>query len=331
MNTRKACLATLLTSLFLLTGCSAAGENAGPPAAETAGPPLSASAADLESAVDCTPSAEDTGKEVVVLVPGTGVNPVTSYSWNWMPALDAADQPYCTVALPDDSVGDVALSSEYVVHAIRQAHELSGSQVAVVGWSQGGVNARYALKYWPETRAMVADYIGLAALNHGSSQNDVLYPDGDGPAFNLQLKTTSNLIQALNHGEETFAGIDYTSLSSSNDQFVTPSGVTDLDGSSDRVANISLQDVCPDNTADHFSIGTTDPVAFTLGLLAITQPGPADPADIDPATCSQMYMPGVDPTSVGVNLAKLGEAATTAITEADVFTEEPALQPYASN
>jgi pimeloyl-ACP methyl ester carboxylesterase len=323
--------ATVLAALLTLTGCAATDQATTPAPGSTTGPALSASTADLDAALDCTPSAEGTEKEVVVLVPGTGVDPEVSYSWNWIPALDAADQPYCTIALPGDSVGDVQLSSEYVVHAIRQAHELSGSQVAVVGWSQGGVNARFALKYWPDTRSMVADYVGLASLNHGSSQNDTLYPDGNGPAFNLQLKTTSELIRALNDGDETYEGIDYTSLSSTVDQFVTPVGVADLDGPADSVSNIAMQDVCPESMTDHFGIGTTDPVAFALGMLAITQPGPADPTDIDPAVCGEEFMPGVDPLTVDADLTTLAGAATTAITGAEIVKNEPQLQAYVTD
>ncbi|MGW5580365.1 esterase/lipase family protein [Micromonospora chokoriensis] len=291
------------------------------------GPRLSVPAADLRAAVDCTPSAYGSRREVALFVPPTGIGP-EAYSWSWFAALDKADYPYCTVTLPDNSVGDIQTSAEYVVHAIRHTRSISRHKIALIGHSQGGVSARFALRFWPDTRAMVADYIGLAAVNHGSSQNDILYPDGNGPAFNLQLKTTAAFIKATNSRQETFLGISYTSLSTTHDQFVTPTGTTDLRGPAKRVANISLQDVCPTNQSDHITIGTSDPLAYALTMHAITNSGPSNPRSIDPSVCDQKLMPGVNPATYEADLAAFLETATRNITNAAVFTTEPPLKPY---
>ena len=37
----------------------------------------------------------------------------------------------------------------------------------------------------------------------------------------------------------------------------------------DNVVNITLQDVCPDNTANHNAIGTFDPVGYAIVLDAL--------------------------------------------------------------
>ncbi|MFD9701315.1 esterase/lipase family protein [Lentzea sp. NPDC059081] len=319
----------VLVATLLFVSMSAAAASAGPYApVNRPGPRLSVPIADLQAAVRCTPSAYGSQREVALFVPGTGVGPDEAYSWNWFRALDRIGHPYCAVTLPGSSVGDVQVSAEYVVHAIRHTHAVSRGKIAVIGHSQGGVSARFALRFWPDTRAMVADHIGLAAVNHGSDQNDSLYPNGNGPAFALQLKTTAKFIEATNSRQETFAGISYTSLSTTHDQFVTPAGTTDVHGPASRVANISLQDVCPQNVADHITIGTSDALAYALTMNAITRNGPANPAEIPASLCSQQNMPGVDPDTVVDDLATFLKAATDVIAAAPVSATEPALKPY---
>ncbi|SFR28053.1 hypothetical protein SAMN04488564_112164 [Lentzea waywayandensis] len=323
----KRLLVLVATLLFVPT--SVASASTGPYApVNQPGPRLSVPVADLQAAVRCTPSAYGSHREVALFVPGTGVGPDEAFSWNWFPALDRIGHPYCSVTLPGGSVGDVQVSAEYVVHAIRYARAISRGKIAVIGHSQGGVSSRFALRFWPDTRAMVADHVGLAAVNHGSVQNDDLYPHGNGPAFALQLKRTAEFVEATNSRQETFAGISYTSLSTTHDQFVTLAGTTDLRGPAGRVANISLQDVCPDNPSDHITIGTSDALAYALTVNAITRRGPANPAEIPASVCAQENMPGVDPSTVGDDLAGFLETALDVIAAAPVTPAEPALKPY---
>ncbi|MFD4640258.1 esterase/lipase family protein [Lentzea sp. NPDC058436] len=321
-------LLVLATALLALS-TSVASASAGPYApVNRPGPRLSVPVAQLQSAVKCTPSAYGSHREVALFVPGTGVGPAEAFSWNWFRALDAIGHPYCSVTLPGSSVGDVQISAEYVVHAIRHTRAISRAKIAVIGHSQGGVSSRFALRFWPDTRAMVADHVGLAAVNHGSDQNDALYPQGNGPAFALQLKRSAAFVEAVNSRQETFAGIAYTSLSTAHDQFVTPAGTTDVRGPSDRVANISLQDVCPANKADHITIGTSDALAYALTLNAITRRGPANPADLPTSICAQETMPGADPTTVADDLAAFLKIATDRIAAAPLSAVEPAPKPY---
>jgi hypothetical protein len=319
----------VLVATLLFVSASLASASTGPYApVNRPGPRLSVPVADLQAAVRCAPSAYGSDQEVALFVPGTGVGPGEAFSWNWFPALDRIGHPYCAVALPGSSVGDVQVSAEYVVHAIRYARAISRGKIAVIGHSQGGVSSRFALRFWPDTRAMVADHIGLAAVNHGSSQNDDMYPHGNGPAFALQLKRTAEFIKATNSRQETFPGISYTSLSTTNDQFVTPAGTTDLRGPADRVANISLQDVCPNNPSDHITIGTSDALAYALTMNAITRRGPANPAELPASACSRDTMPGVDPSTVADDVAAFLKTAMDVIADAPVVPAEPALKPY---
>ncbi len=319
----------VLVATLLFASTSVASASSGPYApVNRPGPRLSVPVADLQAAVRCTPSAHGSHREVALFVPGTGVGPDEAFSWNWFPALDRIGHPYCAVTLPGSSVGDVQVSAEYVVHAIRYARAISRGKIAVIGHSQGGVSSRFALRFWPDTRAMVADHIGLAAVNHGSVQNDDMYPHGNGPAFALQLKRTAEFIEAANSRQETFPGISYTSLSTTHDQFVTPAGTTDLRGPADRVANISLQDVCQDNPSDHITIGTSDALAYALTMNAITRRGPANPAELPASVCSRDTMPGVDPSTVADSVAAFLTTAMDVIADAPVAPVEPALKPY---
>ena len=50
----------------------------------------------------------------------------------------------------------------------RRVHALARRRIAVMGHSQGGMSMRWALRFWPDTRRMVADVIGFSGSNHGT-------------------------------------------------------------------------------------------------------------------------------------------------------------------
>lgn len=101
------------------------------------GPALSVPTAKLEAALACTANVAR-GRQTVLFVPGTTVNPREDYSWNWFRALDRLGRPYCAVTLPFNTTGDTQVASEYVVHAIRTIYATTKRKVQVMGHSQGG-------------------------------------------------------------------------------------------------------------------------------------------------------------------------------------------------
>ncbi|RBQ16612.1 lipase [Spongiactinospora rosea] len=290
------------------------------------GPRLSVPRADLAAAVTCTPNAARAKKEVALFVPGSALDP-DEFSWNWFKALDAIGHPYCSVRLPGHGLVDIQVSSEYVVYAIRHVHALSGRRIAVIGHSQGGLEPRFALRFWPDTRAMVADYVSFGTPNHGSEANDTCKDNGC-PAALWQMSRQANLLKALNSGKETFRGISYTNIRTDFDQFILPSSSSDLRGGNGRVANVSLQSVCPGNTGEHIAVGTSDPVAYALTMDALTHSGPARPSRIARSVCDQDHMPGVDPLTYKDDLAALNATISANLAAAPIIKREPPLKRY---
>lgn len=307
----------------------AAASSAGFAPVDRPGPALSVAKDKLDGALACT-SNVGKGRQTVLLVPGTTVNPREDYAWNWYRALDQLGRPYCAVTLPFNTTGDTQIASEYVVNAIRSIYARTGQKVQVMGHSQGGTEPRFALRFWPDLRTKVDDYIAFAATNHGSALIRGLCAPDCTPALWQQIDN-SNYIQAMNSYQETFAGISYTQIYTHFDQFVQPnvddSGTTSLTGPGD-ITNVALQDVCPANTGEHIAIGTYDPVAYALAMDALTHPGPADPSRLKASVCTETFMPGVDPRTFATNLADAYNQIFISLTTDPRVDAEPALKPY---
>lgn len=324
-------LALVLAAAATLTCVPGPAVAAGPAFApvDRPGPALSVPTAKLEAALACTGNVAR-GRQTVLFVPGTTVNPREDYAWNWFRALDKLGRPYCAVTLPFNTTGDTQIASEYVVHAIRSIYATTKVKVQVIGHSQGGTEPRFALRFWPDLRAKVDDYIAFAATNHGSSLIRGLCAPTCAPALWQQIDNSA-YIQAMNSHQETFAGISYTQIYTHLDQFVQPNlddtGTTSLTGPGD-ITNVATQDVCPANTAEHIAVGTYDPVAYALAMDALTHAGPADPARLAASVCDEVLMPGVDPRTFLTNLADAYNQIFISLTTDPRVDAEPELKSY---
>lgn len=321
------------------------------PAAETRpyapvdlpGPALSPSPAALSAALRCADGNLAQGPTPVLFVPATGVTPEQNYEWNWKPALRKLGIPFCTIELPDRSLGDIQTAGEYITHAIREVHRRAGRRISLIGHSQGGMVFRWALRFWPDTRAMVDDAIGFAGSNHGTTLLGMLPTCRTlgCPAASLQQADDADFIAAVNSRQETFAGISYTNIRSRFDEVVIPSDVQDPRAASSslttgdgRITNVAIQDVCPGDISEHLLVGTTSNTAYALAIDALTHDGPANPGRIAASTCSTPFMPGVDPTNLQANveilraLPGLASVAGVNLAGVPVVTEEPPLKSY---
>jgi triacylglycerol esterase/lipase EstA (alpha/beta hydrolase family) len=234
--------------------------------------------------------------------------------------------------LPDSGTGDIQLAAEYVVRAIRTMSARAGDRrIDIVGHSQGGMIGRWALKYWPDTRRKVDDFVGLASSNHGTIDFQLVCPNPMGcPAAIWQQRGNSRFLDALNSGPETWPGISYTQVATRYDEILVPYTSTYLavPSGSRSVVNTTVQDLCPTEVTDHFGM-TYSNAAWLVGLDALTHRGPARLARISRATCSQGLMPGVDPTVFATDLAKAVLQAALSLAATPRLSAEPPLRRYA--
>lgn len=293
------------------------------------GPALSVPADELAASLECL-GPVPAGSAPVLLIHGTNLDPEANFSWNYLPAFEAEGRTVCTVALPVAGMEDIQVAAEHVVHAIRTVAADAGGPVDIVGYSQGGMIGRWALRFWPDTRPLVDDLVGVAPSNHGTVTATTTCQTGCVPAYQQQ-RSDAAFIDALNSRQEAFAGIDYTVAYTWGDEIVTPNVGPDASSpvrGEGSIVNLALQEVCPGHAADHFTIGTTDPVAYAIVVDALDHDGPADPARLDPVVCAMPFMPGVDPATLPADVAMFLARIDEANGETEAVDEEPPLACY---
>lgn len=295
------------------------------------GPALTVPAEELADALECSGDLSAIDRNPVLLVPGTNLEPHANFDWNY--ARDFADRgwAFCMVTLPVYGLEDIQTAAEYVVHSLRTMAARSGRDVDIVGYSQGGMIPRWALRFWPDTRALVGDLVGLAPSNHGTVDSDFTCRQPCPPAHRQQA-SQSQFIAALNSRAETFAGIDYSSIYTRYDEIVVPnlddSGSSSLRTGEGSRSNVALQDVCPTNTADHLAIGSYDAVAHALVVDALTNEGPADPSRVGLDVCAMPLQPGVDPATFAADFANFLSVIGVSGSAVENTDSEPPLKCY---
>ncbi len=328
-KTVRRCLIAAAAVVAILA-TPAAGEAAFAPPG-TPGPPLSVPRHELAAALACTGHLGRADRAPILLVPGTTLTPKVEYSWNWEPALTKLGRPFCTVTLPGNAMGDVQVAGEYVVYAIRRMHARSNRRVDIIGHSQGGMLPRWALRFWPRTRDMVDDLIGMSPSNHGTVDAIPACAAGCAPAF-WQQRRGSNFLRALNSYQETFRGVSYTSIYTRTDEVVVPNAgpaaSSSLHGGGGAIANVAIQDVCPADASEHLAIGTYDNTAYALAIDALAHRGPADPERIGVSACLHPLMPGVRPASFATDYARELAYIGRVIATSPTVGSEPPLACY---
>src|SRR5436190_998866 len=116
-----------------------------------------------------------------------------------MPPLTNLGIAWCSVTFPSHATADIQLNGEYVVNAIRTMYARAGRRISIIGHSQGGMVPRWALRFWPDTRQMVDDLIGLAPSNHGTMNARATCGPGGCNAASWQQRDDSKFIAALTH------------------------------------------------------------------------------------------------------------------------------------
>jgi hypothetical protein len=307
----------------------------------TPGPALDVPAQELDSSLWCSSDARRPTRDIILVVPPTLFDPDEAYGWNYLPAFAARQWPYCEVTVPDHSDGDIQVAAEYVVNAIRFLHTYSHRQVELFGWSQGASTLpRWALRWWPDIRPMVASLVGLAPDNEYGTTDPAIEAVCVYECFPAAWQETrrvdgqvSHFITALNSGAQTFPGIAYTDIWSLTDEVAGwnfgPEKVSPLPPAP-NVLNVSTQSVCPTQVVEHLTIPATS-AAYAVAMAALATPGQLPSlATIDrqrASICSWPLMPYVTPASLALNEATLisliGPRAITGM-----VTSEPPLKCY---
>lgn len=295
------------------------------------GPALSVPAAKLAAALECDGALAGAPKPPVLLVPGTTLNPSSDYGYGWEPALTQLGIRWCTVNLPGNAMGDIQTAGEYVVSAIRTMHHRYGGRIDIIGHSQGGMVPRWALRFWPDTRAMVDDVIGLSPSNHGTLDAIPLCAVGCAPAF-WQQRSNARFIAALNSVQETFPGISYTDVYTNADEVVVPNfgpaASSSLHGGGGKITNVAVQTVCPTDLTEHLGVGIYDHTAYALAVDALEHSGPANPARVSRAVCLDPLMPAINPVAFPANFARTGVVVATTVATYPHTAAEPPLACY---
>lgn len=316
------------TVLAALAVCSALLQPG--PARAAVGPTLSVSESTLASSLKC-PATYKGAHNPLLLVHGTAGTPDATWSWNYVKTLSGMGYDVCTVALSDFARADIQVSAEHVVYAIRTMAADSHRKVDVMGFSQGPLEPRWAVKYWPDVQDSVERLISMAGVNHGWTQTETRCSSECTPV-EWQMRPDSKFLAALNSGNEAPGRISYTSIYSSTDPFVWVSGgkkdpwaeSADIQGAS----NIAVQDVCPGRNVEHFQ-ALFDAAYFAVVMDTLThQVG--DAARVDRSVCTQDVMPGVDPVDARSRTTGLYRDFNNRESEHHVKSE-PKLAAYAAS
>ncbi|MDK3258114.1 lipase [Blastococcus capsensis] len=296
MRSGRSCLAAAVAAAVVVLLGSGTAAATPPPAAagefaplDQQGPRLGVPKAQLDAGLSCNGPLRRSAQDPVLLVPGTTLTPEVNFGRTYMRAFDQLGLRWCAVTLPSDATGDIQIAAEYV------------------------------------------DVIGLSPSNHGTVVADAACQRECTPA-NHQQASQSAFMAALNSGTETFAGIDYTVAYTATDEIVVPNtppnASSALRTGQGRIANIALQEVCPTNTADHFAIGSYDPVGYAIVTDALAHDGPAVRERIPLATCLRTTQPGVDRATFLPDFTGMVRYAGNSEGDAAKTPDEPPLGPY---
>ncbi|MEU5162538.1 alpha/beta fold hydrolase [Streptomyces sp. NPDC020875] len=316
----RGAVAALCAALFTLSPAAPATGAEPPPPAP--GPPLTVPADRLDAALDCPDDLGRSERDPVLLVHGTGVDAGLNWSWNYAPALRDLGYDVCTVDLPGRSLTDIQESAEYVVHALTTVRAATGRPVDAIGHSQGGLQLRWALTYWPGLQGFVDDAVSLGTPEYGAVAGDLVCASSCAPALH-QMSRGSAFLTALNSGDPTPGPVSYTGIHTRNDTVVVPHRSSVREGA----RNIELQDVCGIRLVTHIGL-VYDSVTFRLVRDALDRPGPADPARLPPGAClGDPYLPGVGAADLAYAAAVVAPAAAAAIATAPKTGTSPRRAP----
>ena len=213
----------------------------------------------------------------VLLVPGYGGD--TESLEGLAAALRDAGRDASIVQAVGDGRGDLHEQAEALATAADEALERTGApSVDVVGYSAGGVISRLWVRELGGD-ALARRVVTLGSPHHGTNLADTAGSTLGCPTACLQLAPQSDLLRALNAGDETPQGPVYVSIWTVVDQTVRPPDSAELDGA----LNVTVQSVCADNEVSHGDL-PDDPVVQGIVEQALGADPPVAPSSEDCAS-----------------------------------------------
>lgn len=282
-------------------------------------------------------------KPPIILIPGTGSTGGDTFAGNMIPLLTAssfADPVWLNI--PGYLLDDAQVSAEYVAYATNYINAITGHKnVTLLSWSQGGIDAQWALKYWPSARHAVTDLVAVSPDYHGTVLAYAIspaFPQIPEPATILQQQRNSSFISTLRaHGGDS-AYVPTTNIYSSFfDEIVEPQTGTQasgflLDARRVGASNNEVQALCPGSIAGGFYSHEGvlyHPLTFALLRDAMAHPGPGQYARLDRAAlCASYATEGLSVLDVLDTEAAIPQAALNIVLTFPKYFTEPALFPH---
>lgn len=288
------------------------------------------------------------GAKNILFVHGTDGQGEVIWAGGLPDAFHAKGYSSCWVDLPDRSLGDAQITSEYVVHSIKKLyHESEDTPVLLIGHSQGCLNIQWGLNFFPSIRPMVGNFVSLSGDFHGSSliqyvvATQKVIRGGTAPSYIQQsatTKSTSKFLEALHqHGDIAF--VPTTSTYGIHDQIVHDiHSSTTLGPGGDGFTHVAIQKICPRAFVDHF-MTVIHRVSFYLALDAFEHGTAANVTRVKanyPDICAENLPPNVSNHAMAGSIAPILQAVSSLLFAAPVPVQlrtkvEPALVPYAAN
>jgi triacylglycerol esterase/lipase EstA (alpha/beta hydrolase family) len=236
----------------------------------------------LVSRSSSAPAAEPAAQDrpgPVLLVPGYGGG--TGAVQALADVLTAAGRDATVVRLPGNGTGDLNDSAAALGQAADAALARTGEEsVDVVGYSAGGLVAR--LWVADGNAAVVRRVVTLGSPHHGTSLADLAgdVAPGQCPLGCQQMTSDSDLLAALNGGDETPDGPTWVSVWTTQDETVTPPESARLDGA----LNLPVQSVCADARVGHSDL----PRAPLVQQIVLAELAAGDPVELGPEDCARL-------------------------------------------
>lgn len=247
----------------LLSACALSSAASLPVAPPSEGRTYTVDTKTLDAATACTHVGE---RHAVLLVHGTVTNARQAWPY-YEAALTAKGYAVCTVDLPHIATSDIQVSAEYVARAIETISVASHASITVITHSQGGLEARWAMKYFSQTYRHVDVLVELGAPNHGTNWvYFICKPSVTCQPAMMQMLPTSAFVRALNLGSNGPGAARYVSIFSRQDTVIEP--IDPPTAALDGATNIAMEDVCPTRIMHHGTL-LDDAAVFDVVLAEI--------------------------------------------------------------